>query len=234
MRNVNPNIDPIEIAKFSQSAQNWWDPTGEFKALHDINPLRIQYIQQNVSLLGKKIVDVGTGGGLLAEELAKNGGDVTGIDMSEAALTVAKMHLLESNLPVEYKLITAEELALIEPEKYDVVTCLEMLEHVPDPSSIVRACAQLVKPGGHIFFSTLNRNVKSYLFAILGAEYILKLIPKNTHDFAKFIRPSELNRWLREADLKTIGMKGLSYDPFKKHYFLSDDLSVNYFVHVKK
>jgi 2-polyprenyl-6-hydroxyphenyl methylase/3-demethylubiquinone-9 3-methyltransferase len=234
MRNANQNIDPNEIAKFSQSAMHWWDLNGEFKALHEINPLRINFIDQRASLAGKTVIDVGCGGGILAESMAKMGASVTGIDMSEEALKVAKLHQYENDLQIDYRLITAEQIAAEQPEKYDIVTCLEMLEHVPDPASIVNSCAKLVKPGGDIFFSTLNRNVKSYLFAILGAEYFLKLIPKNTHDFGKFIRPSELNTWSRQAGLKLVEMTGLSYNPLTKHYFLNEDISVNYLVHAKK
>ncbi len=231
---MHQNIDPNEITKFSQSAAHWWDINSEFKALHDINPLRLDFIDQRASLKGKTVIDIGCGGGILAESMAKKGATVTGIDMSEAALNVAKLHQHESGVSVDYRLITAEEMALEQPNQYDIVTCLEMLEHVPDPSSIIKACAQLVKPGGDIFFSTLNRNVKSYLFAILGAEYVLKLIPKNTHDFAKFIRPSELNTWARQAGLKIVEMMGLSYNPLTKKYFLNQDISVNYLIHVTR
>lgn len=231
MRN---NIDASEVAKFNQSAAHWWDLNGEFKALHDINPLRLNFIQQTTSLRDKTVIDIGCGGGILAESMAKMGAQVTGIDMSEAALNVAKLHQYESGTHVDYRLLTAEEIAFEQPEKYDVVTCLEMLEHVPDPAAIIKACAKLVKPNGDIFLSTLNRNAKAYLFAILGAEYILKLIPKNTHDFAKFIRPSELHQWLREAGLSLKEMAGLSYNPLTKHYSLSADVSVNYLVHAKK
>ncbi|HSW68896.1 MAG TPA: bifunctional 2-polyprenyl-6-hydroxyphenol methylase/3-demethylubiquinol 3-O-methyltransferase UbiG [Gammaproteobacteria bacterium] len=227
------NIDPNEIKKFTQSAAHWWDTSGEFKALHDINPLRVGYIHQKAPLAGKTVIDIGCGGGILSESMAKLGAQVTGIDMSEDVLNVAKLHQHESGIRVDYELISAEEIAEKQPKKYDVVTCLEMLEHVPDPSSIILASAKLVKPGGDIFFSTLNRNVKSYLFAILGAEYILKLIPKNTHDFAKFIRPSELHAWCRNAGLHVVEMIGLSYNLMTKQYFLSEDISVNYLVHVK-
>lgn len=234
MGNVNYNIDSQEVNKFSQRAKQWWDPNGDFKALHEINPLRLDFIQQRSQLIGKTVIDIGCGGGILSEGMAKLGACVTGIDMSEAALAAAKEHQLENNVAVNYELSTAEKIAEAQPEKYDIVTCLEMLEHVPDPSSIIQAAATLVKPGGDLFFSTLNRNVKSYLFAILGAEYILKLLPKNTHDFAKFIRPSELDAWARQSGLNIVEIIGISYHPFSKHYVLSNDISVNYLVHAKK
>jgi 2-polyprenyl-6-hydroxyphenyl methylase/3-demethylubiquinone-9 3-methyltransferase len=234
MRNENYNIDPSEIAKFSQSAAHWWDLGGEFKTLHEINPLRVNYINQKAPLLDKTVIDIGCGGGILSESMAKLGAHVTGIDMSEAALKVAKLHQMESGTAVNYQLITAEDMAAERPDQYDVVTCLEMLEHVPHPESVIAACAKLAKPNGDIFFSTLNRNIKSYLFAILGAEYILKLLPQNTHDFAKFIRPSELSAWARIAGLQLIEMKGLYYNPVTKNHSLTDDISVNYLVHAKK
>ncbi len=228
------NIDPNEIAKFNQAAVHWWDPQGDFKALHEINPLRLDFIHQRASLAGKTVIDIGCGGGILSESMAKMGAHVTGIDMSEAVLNAAKLHQYESGTQVDYRLITAEEMAAEQPEKYDIVTCLEMLEHVPTPSSIVNACAKLVKPGGDVFFSTINRNVKSYLFAILGAEYFLKLVPKNTHDFGQFIRPSELSAWTRAAGLNIVEMVGLGYNPLTKQFSLNKDISVNYLVHAKK
>ena len=231
---INKNIDPTEVAKFSHNAAHWWEPDGEFKALHDINPLRVNYINQKTPLAGKKIIDVGCGGGILCESMAQLGAIVTGIDMSAAALAVAKLHRHESNLEIAYELTTAEEMAQQHPQQFDVVTCLEMLEHVPNPVSVIHSCAELVKQNGDVFFSTLNRNLKSYFFGIVGAEYLLKLIPKNTHDFAKFIRPSELDNWTRAAGLRIIDITGMSYNPLTKKYFLTDDVSVNYLVHAKK
>ncbi len=231
---MTDNIDTSEIAKFSASAAHWWDTEGEFKTLHDINPLRLNYINKKAPLNGKTVVDIGCGGGILSESMAKLGAHVTGIDMSQAALNVAKLHQLESNVEMEYLLSTAEELASQRPAQYDVVTCLEMLEHVPDPISVIQACAKLVKPDGHVFFSTLNRNLKSYLFAIIGAEYILKLLPHSTHDFAKFIRPSELSEWSRQAGLSVKDMIGIHYNIFTKQFSLNDDVSVNYLVHLNK
>ena len=228
------NIDPAEIEKFSASAAHWWDLNGEFKPLHDMNPLRLNYINQRAPLAGKKVIDIGCGGGILTESMAKLGAEVTGVDMSEAALAVAKMHKIETGLEIEYLKIPAEDIAASRPEQYDIVTCLEMLEHVPDPASIVRACAQLVKPDGQVFFSTLNRNIKAYLFAIVGAEYVLNLLPRNTHEFSKFIRPSELSEWCREAGMNIKDMKGMHYNPFTKQFTLSEDVSVNYLVYARK
>ncbi|MFM2009109.1 MAG: bifunctional 2-polyprenyl-6-hydroxyphenol methylase/3-demethylubiquinol 3-O-methyltransferase UbiG [Pseudomonadota bacterium] len=222
------NADPLEIQKFSELAHRWWDPTSEFRPLHEINPLRLEWINARVPLAGKKICDVGCGGGILAESIAKKGATVTGIDLSEKALKVADLHSLESGIKVRYELISAEELAAREAEQYDVVTCMEMLEHVPDPAAIVQACAKLVKPGGHIFFSTLNRNPKSYLFAIIGAEYILGLLPRGTHDYAKFITPAELSSFTRTAGLEVQALKGMTYNPLTKIYSLNQDTSVNY------
>lgn len=228
------NIDPSEIAKFSASAAHWWDLNGEFKALHDMNPLRLNYINERAPLPGKKVIDIGCGGGILTESMALLGATVTGVDMSDAALTVAKLHQHESGVQVEYLQSTAEDIAAQRPAQYDVVTCLEMLEHVPDPSAIIRACANLVKPDGQVFFSTLNRNMKSYLFAIVGAEYVLKLLPQETHDFAKFIRPSELSDWSRQAGLTVKDMIGIHYNVFTKKFSLGEDVSVNYLVHLIK
>ncbi|MDO5679657.1 MAG: bifunctional 2-polyprenyl-6-hydroxyphenol methylase/3-demethylubiquinol 3-O-methyltransferase UbiG [Pelistega sp.] len=234
--NAQTNVDQAEIDKFSALASKWWDPNSEFKPLHEINPLRLSWIQERVgdSLQGKKIIDVGCGGGILAESMAVLGADVTGIDLAQKSLTVARLHSLESGVKVNYKLIAAEEMAALEPEQYDVVTCMEMLEHVPDPSSIIRACSQLVKPGGHVIFSTLNRNPKSFLFAIIGAEYVLQLVPKGTHSYNSFIKPSELVASARHAGLKLEQLKGLEYNPISKVYSLSGDVSVNYMVATRK
>lgn len=224
------NADPLEIQKFSELAHRWWDPTSEFRPLHEINPLRLEWINARVTLAGKQVCDVGCGGGILAESIAKKGATVTGIDLSEKALKVADLHSLESGIKVRYEHISAEELAAREAGQYDVVTCMEMLEHVPDPAAIVQACAKLVKPGGHIFFSTLNRNPKSYLFAIIGAEYILGQLPRGTHDYAKFITPAELSGFARTAGLEVQALKGMTYNPLTKIYSLNQDTSVNYLV----
>lgn len=229
------NVDRAEIAKFEELAHRWWDRHSEFKPLHDINPLRANYIDERSPVAGKLLLDVGCGGGILAEAMAVRGASVTGIDMGEAPLAVARLHQLESNVSVDYRKITAEEIAAEQPGKYDVVTCMEMLEHVPDPQSIINACAKLCKPGGDLYFSTLNRNPKSYAFAILGAEYILKLLPKGTHDYAKFIRPSELADWLRRANLQLHDITGMVYNPITQRYKLdARDVDVNYLMHVKK
>jgi 2-polyprenyl-6-hydroxyphenyl methylase/3-demethylubiquinone-9 3-methyltransferase len=222
------NADPHEIQKFSDLAHRWWDPTSEFRPLHDINPLRLEWINARALLSGRKVIDIGCGGGILAESMAKKGADVTGIDLSEKALKVADLHSLESGVQVRYQLIAAEAMAAQEAGQYDVVTCMEMLEHVPDPASIVRAAATLVKPGGHVFFSTLNRNPKAYLYAVVGAEYLLRMLPKGTHDYDKFITPAELSQFVRQAGLQLDGMKGLGYNPLTKLYSLNDDTSVNY------
>jgi 2-polyprenyl-6-hydroxyphenyl methylase/3-demethylubiquinone-9 3-methyltransferase len=223
------NIDPAEIAKFEELASRWWDRNSEFKPLHDINPLRVDFIDRIGALAGKKVLDVGCGGGILSEAMAHRGAEVTGIDMGEAPLKVAKLHGLESGARVNYRRITVEDLADEMPASFDLVTCMELLEHVPDPESVVRACASLVKPGGQVFFSTLNRNPKSYLFAILGAERMLKLVPYGTHDFNKFIRPAELGNWVRSAGLHLGEMTGLVYNPLTKIYRLdANDVSVNY------
>lgn len=228
------NIDPSEIAKFTELSSHWWDPAGELRTLHEINPLRLHWIDEKVSLHDKTVIDIGCGGGILAESMAKLGAHVTGIDMSQGAINVANLHQLESGAQVEYLLKTAEKIAEERPGNYDVVTCMEMLEHVPDPAGVIQACAKLVKPSGDIFFSTLNRNLKAYLFAIIGAEYILKLLPQSTHDYAKFIRPSELSEWSRKAGLTVMDMAGFSYNPFTKKFKLGSDVSVNYLVHLKR
>jgi 2-polyprenyl-6-hydroxyphenyl methylase / 3-demethylubiquinone-9 3-methyltransferase len=228
------NVDQSEIAKFSALAHRWWDPNSEFKPLHAINPLRLAWMKSFVNFEGKKVVDIGCGGGILAESIAQSGADTTGIDLSEKALKVAELHALEVGANLTYRAISAEDLAQEQAGQFDVVTCMEMLEHVPDPASVVRACAELCKPGGTLFFSTLNRNPKSYLFAIIGAEYILRLLPKGTHEYAKFIKPSELVRFTRAADLEMLGMKGLGYNPITQVYSLNDDVDVNYMIAVRK
>jgi 2-polyprenyl-6-hydroxyphenyl methylase/3-demethylubiquinone-9 3-methyltransferase len=228
------NVDQSDIAKFSALAHRWWDPNSEFKPLHAINPLRLSWMKSFVNFEGKKVVDIGCGGGILAESIAQSGADTTGIDLSEKALKVAELHALEVGANLTYRAISAEDLAQEQPEQYDVVTCMEMLEHVPDPASVVRACAALCKPGGTLFFSTLNRNPKSYLFAIIGAEYILRLLPKGTHEYAKFIKPSELVHFTRAANLEMLRMKGLVYNPITQVYSLNDDVDVNYMIAVRK
>jgi 2-polyprenyl-6-hydroxyphenyl methylase/3-demethylubiquinone-9 3-methyltransferase len=228
------NADPLELQKFSELAHRWWDPTSEFRPLHEINPLRLEWINALAPLAGKRVLDVGCGGGILAEAIAKKGANVKGIDLSEKALKVAELHSLESEVQVSYELIAAEALADREAGQYDVVTCMEMLEHVPDPSAIVQACATLVKPGGRLFFSTLNRNPKSYLFAIIGAEYMLRLLPRGTHDYAKFIKPAELSQFARNANLEVQALKGMTYNPLTKIYSLNHDTDVNYLMACSK
>ena len=228
------NVDQSEIAKFSALAHRWWDPNSEFKPLHAINPLRLSWMKSFVNFEGKKVVDIGCGGGILAESIAQSGADTTGIDLSEKALKVAELHALEVGANLTYRAISAEDLAQEQAGQYDVVTCMEMLEHVPDPASVVRACAALCKPGVTLFFSTLNRNPKSYLFAIIGAEYILRLLPKGTHEYAKFIKPSELVHFTRAADLEMLGIKGLGYNPITQVYSLNDNVDVNYMIAVRK
>lgn len=227
------NADEIELKKFGELAHKWWDKNSEFKPLHEINPLRLDYIDRQVSLNGKRVLDVGCGGGILAESMYFKGAEVTGIDLGEKALSVAKLHQLESGAKVDYQLIAVEQLADENPASFDVVTCMEMLEHVPDPASIIAACAKLVKPGGSVFFSTINRNPKAYLFAVVGAEYILNLLPKGTHDYAKFIKPSELAAWGRDAKLEISDLRGMSYNPLTQHYWLGNDVSVNYLMHTQ-
>jgi len=228
---MNANADPAELQKFSDLAHRWWDPTSEFKPLHEINPLRLDWIDGKAPLAGKKVLDIGCGGGILSEGMAALGATVTGIDLSDKALSVARLHLFESGLKVDYRHVSAEAFAEEQTAQFDVVTCMELLEHVPDPASTVAACARLVRPGGHVFFSTLNRNPKSYLFAVIGAEYILKLLPKGTHEYAKFIKPSELTRFCRDADLQPTELLGMSYNPFTRVYSLGSDTDVNYLIH---
>jgi len=224
------NADPLELKKFSDLAHQWWDPTSEFRPLHEINPLRLDWINSQATLTGKNVVDIGCGGGILAESMAKKGARVTGIDLSEKALKVADLHSLESGVQLRYELIAAEDLAAREAASFDVVTCMEMLEHVPDPGSIVAACAKLAKPGGRIFFSTINRNPKAYLHAVIGAEYLLRLLPKGTHDYAKFITPAELSQFARQSGLIVDKLKGMGFNPLTKIYSLNQDTSVNYLV----
>lgn len=229
------NVDAAEIAKFERMASRWWDPSGEFKPLHDINPLRANYIDQRAPVAEKQVLDIGCGGGLLTEALWQRGAKVTGIDMGEAPLEVARLHALESGAVVDYQRITAEDFAQSHQASFDLVTCLEMLEHVPNPQSTLKACATLVKPGGDLFFSTINRNPKAYAFAILGAEYVLRLLPKGTHEYRKFIRPAELTQWLRDAGLQAVDMVGLTYNPITKQYKINpSDVDVNYIIHAKK
>ena len=228
------NVDPLELEKFSQLAHRWWDPGAEFKPLHDINPLRLGYIDDIAGLRGRRVLDVGCGGGILAESMAARGAQVTGIDLSEKPLAVAQLHLHESGLLVDYRLIAPEALAREAPASFDVVTCMELVEHVPDPAGMVRACAELVKPGGHVFFSTINRNLKSYLLAVVGAEYVLKLLPRGTHDYARFIKPSELAAMCRASGLGVTTVTGMTYNPLTKVYSLGSDADVNYILHATK
>lgn len=228
------NVDDAEIKKFSELASRWWDEESDFKPLHQINPLRLDFIDQRTPLEGKMVLDIGCGGGILSESMALRGATVTGIDMGEAPLNVARLHALESKVEVDYQKITAERLAHQYPNKWDIVTCMELLEHVPDPSSIVQACSELVKPGGAVYFSTINRNPKSFLFAIVGAEYLLNLVPKGTHDYQKLIRPSELNQWSEAANLTTEELIGLHYNPILQSYKLAAGLDVNYIMYTTK
>ena len=225
------NADALELQKFGDVAHKWWDKNSEFKPLHEINPLRLNWIDGLAALEGKRVLDVGCGGGILSESMYFKGADVTGIDLGEKAINVAKLHQLESGAKVNYQLIAVEQLAAEQPASFDIVTCMEMLEHVPDPAAIVAACAKLVKPGGAVFFSTINRSPKAYLFAVIGAEYILSMLPKGTHDYAKFIKPSELSGWARSAELNVGNMRGMSYNPMTQHYSLGDDVAVNYMMH---
>ena len=225
------NADPNELEKFSQLAHRWWDKNSEFKPLHEINPLRIEWIDRHVKLAGKTVLDIGCGGGILAESMAERGATVTGIDLSEKALGVARLHLLESGNKVDYLYQSAEELAKSSATRFDIVTCMEMLEHVPEPASVVAACAALVKPGGHVFFSTINRNAKAYALAVIGAEFILKMLPRGTHEYAKFIKPAELSRWAKSAGLQPDEILGLTYNPLSSKYRLCQNTDVNYLMH---
>lgn len=229
------NADPQELAKFSELAHHWWDPDSEFRPLHQINPLRLDWIDAQAALSGKRVVDVGCGGGILAESMARRGANVLGIDLADKPLKVAQLHALEAGVAqLSYRAVAAEALAAEQPGQFDVVTCMEMLEHVPEPASVVRACAEMVKPGGWVFFSTLNRNLKAYLFAIIGAEHVLKLLPKGTHEYGRFIQPAELTQWARDASLSPVAMKGLEYNPLTQRYWLSANTSVNYMIACRK
>lgn len=228
------NADPAELAKFDQLASRWWDPEAEFKPLHDMNPIRLQYIDERAQLAGKTALDVGCGGGILAEAMAACGARVTGIDLAEAPLAVARLHLKESGRQVDYRLTDAEALAREQPAAFDVVTCMEMLEHVPEPASVVTACATLVRPGGHVFFSTINRNPKAWLFAILGAEYVLRLLPRGTHEYLKFIKPSELERFARTAELTLHELAGMHYNPLTRAFSIGPGVDVNYLAYARR
>lgn len=233
MTAAQDNVDQDEIAKFDALASRWWDPVGEFRPLHEINPLRLDYIRQRARLTGRRVLDIGCGGGILAESMAANGADVTGIDVAEGALTVARLHQAESGAKVTYHQSTAESYASSHAGEFDVITCLEMLEHVPDPIKVVAACVELVKPGGDVFFSTINRNPKSFLMAIIGAEYLLRLLPAGTHEYEKFIKPSELEAWARHEGLEICGSIGLHYNPLSREYSLGENLDVNYLMHFR-
>ena len=228
------NIDPAEIKKFEDLASRWWDKQGEFKPLHEMNPLRLNFINSGSPLENKTVCDIGCGGGILSESMALCGATVTGSDMGKAPLSVARLHALESEVDIDYQQITAEDMAQQKPASFDVITCMEMLEHVPDPASIIKACFDLIKPGGSVYFSTINRNPKSYMFAIVGAEYLMKMLPRGTHDFSKFIKPSELDEWARLAGLELVNLKGISYNPFTSLFSQSQDVDVNYMVHYKR
>ena len=228
MQSTAPNADPAELAKFSDLAHRWWDPAGEFRPLHEINPLRLEWIARQAPLAGQDAIDVGCGGGILAEAMAQRGARVTGIDLADKPLRVAELHLLESGAAVRYARASAEDYAAAHAGGFDVLTCMEMLEHVPDPASAVAACARLLRPGGRAFFSTINRNPKAYLFAVIGAEYVLKLLPKGTHEYARFIRPSELAGWCRAAGLRELELTGLTYNLLTRRYRLGPDCDVNY------
>ncbi|MBU0655081.1 MAG: bifunctional 2-polyprenyl-6-hydroxyphenol methylase/3-demethylubiquinol 3-O-methyltransferase UbiG [Gammaproteobacteria bacterium] len=234
MTTATRNVDPNEIRKFEELAYRWWDTESEFKPLHDINPLRLNYIDDRTHLQGKNVIDIGCGGGILAESMARRGASVTGIDMGETPLSVARLHALESQVEVNYRQISAEEMASEAAGQFDVVTCMEMLEHVPDPASVIAACTTLVKPGGDVFFSTINRNPKAFMLAIVGAEYVLNMLPKGTHEYGKFIKPSELERWARSVGLELRNIVGMTYNPLFQSYRLGKDVDVNYLMHFKK
>ena len=234
MTTARDNVDAAEVAKFDALASRWWDTQGEFRPLHEINPLRLDWIRQHIDLQDQDIIDIGCGGGILAESLANSGARVTGVDMAEGPLAVARLHQVESQAEVEYRQATAEELAAERAGEFDIVTCLEMLEHVPDPSQVIRSCAELLRPGGNVFFSTINRNPKAFLFAIVGAEYMLKLLPAGTHEYQKFIRPSELETWARQAGLQLKASIGMHYNPITKEYSLGPGLDVNYLMHFQR
>jgi len=234
MTTAHSNVDPNEVAKFEALASSWWDSEGQSKPLHEINPLRLSFIESKCKLNDKKIIDVGCGGGILSEALTKSGGQVTGIDMGEMPLNIARLHALDAGLTIDYQQVTAEQKSQQDAGQFDIVTCMEMLEHVPDPISVIKACAQLVKPGGDLFFSTLNRHPKAYLFAVIGAEYMLNMLPKGTHDYKRFIRPSEMASWCRQAGLDVSEITGLSYNPLSKTYALGEDVKVNYLMHCRK
>ena len=231
MARVSVNVDPAELEKFSQLAHRWWDPHGEFRPLHEINPLRLDWIDERAALAGKRVLDVGCGGGILAEAMAARGGHVTGIDLSEKSLRVAQLHLLQSKADVRYECASPEQYAERHPAAFDVITCMELLEHVPQPANVVAACARLVRPGGQVFFSTINRNPKAYLLAVIGAEYILRLLPRGTHDYLRFIKPSELSRYARDAGLRAAELIGMTYNPLTRRYRLERDCDVNYLLH---
>ena len=228
------NVSEEEVAKFNELAHKWWDKTSEFKPLHDINPLRLNFIHEKINLKNKKVLDVGCGGGILSESMANLGADVTGIDMGEKVINIAKLHALQTKLAIDYQCTSLEAFTSKHKPIFDVITCMEMLEHVPEPSAVVSLCAKLLKPGGTLFMSTINRNIKAYLFAVIGAEYILKLLPRGTHDYEKFIKPSELISWCRQQDLKIVTLKGMTYNPITDVYKLGDDVSVNYLIEVAK
>ena len=234
MNQTTHNVDAGEISKFEALAARWWDPHSEFKPLHDINPLRLDYIDRRTALRGKRVLDVGCGGGILSEGMAQRGAEVTGIDMGEAPLAVARLHKHETGVHVDYQQATAEQFAAQHAGQFDVVTCMEMLEHVPDPASVIEACARLVKPDGHVFFSTINRNPKAFLFAIVGAEYLLRMLPRGTHEYSKFIKPSELEGWLRHGGLTLRELTGMSYNPLTRRYSLGYDVDVNYLMHTQR